>query len=113
MILSYQIPEWVIYRNAAIALYEVEREIEQEANSKRKSGMGQKVLPSLLAKRERLLREVEPLKLAALAAERAALERMYAPRVSLASESQPQAVRAAHDAEARDLDIPAFLRRVA
>lgn len=103
MILSYQIPEFNAYRTAALALYDIERDIACRQNSKNK--IDAKILPRLIEKRERLRAEVEPLKAAADAAERAAHERMTAP-----NDAPPPARRITSPA-GDPLDIPDFLRR--
>jgi hypothetical protein len=103
--LSFNIPEWVVYRDAALALNDVEREIASRVNSKH--AIERKIMPSLIAKRERLAAEVAPLKAAADAAERTALERMTVPTVNVQSRS----TRPDLWCEADGLGIPAFLRR--
>lgn len=106
MILSFQIPEWIAYRNVALDLYDVERDIAVRQNSKH--AIDRKIMPRLIEKRDRLQREVEPLKAAADAAERAAMERMFAPVASLQSPAAPMPQRDHGD---DGLDIPEFLRR--
>ena len=107
MILSYQIPEWHHYQRAAFALHDVEREIENRRNSKHQ--VERKILPSLIAKRDRIAAEIAPLKAAYEAAEQRAVKRLLSPVVSSAlatpSTTQPSAAGTDH------LDIPAFLRR--
>lgn len=106
MILSFNIPEWVAYQRAALALYDVEREIESRQNSKH--AIERKIMPALLAKRDRIRDEVAPLKAAADAAERAARERITTPVVVLQSHCIRPELRGGG---ADGLDIPAFLRR--
>lgn len=106
MILSYQIPEFEAYRTAALALYDVERDIASKQRSRH--AIDAKILPRLIEKRARLLVEVEPLKARAEAAERAAWERMKVPTPSLHS-VRPTTPRCNSGEDG--LDIPAFLRR--
>lgn len=103
MILSYQIPEFNAYRTAALALYDIERDIACRQNSKNK--IDAKILPRLIEKRDRLRGEVEPLKAAADAAERTARERMTA-----TNDAPPPALHVT-PATGDPLDIPEFLRR--
>ncbi len=103
MILSYQIPEFNTYRTAALALYDIERDIACRKNSK--NAIDRKILPRLIEKRDRMAAEVAPLKAAADAAEQAARERATAPSTAPAS-SRPRAPTTGDP-----LDIPTFLRR--
>lgn len=106
MILSYQIPEWVAYQTAALALYDTQRDIHAKQHAK--DSIARKIMPSMIEKRDRQAAEVVRLKAAADAAERAAMERIFAPAVAVQSHS----IRTAHLWCAADgLDIPAFLRR--
>ena len=108
MILSFNIPEFVAYRDVALALYDVERDIALKQRSKH--AIDAKILPRLIEKRARLVAEVEPLKAKAEAAERAALERMYAP-AAFSQSAKPAAALLQRGEGEDDLDIPAFLRR--
>lgn len=108
MILSFNIPEFVAYREVALALYDVERDIA--AKSQSKHAVDRKIMPRLIEKRDRLQREVEPLKRAAEAAERAALERLLAP-ATFSRPAQPTATTPRNSGDDSHLDIPAFLRR--
>lgn len=103
-VMSWDIPEFLAYRNAALALHDVAREIEARQNSKH--AIERKIMPALIAKRDRLIAEVAPLKAAADAAERAAVERMCTPSVVPPTRSELWSA-------ADGLDIPAFLRRQA
>lgn len=103
MILSYQIPEFNTYRTVALALYDIERDIACRQNSK--NAIDRKILPRLIEKRDRIAAEVEPLKAAADAAERAARERMTTPSTA------PTTVRHVTPYVGDPLDIPDFLRR--
>lgn len=105
MPLSWQIPGWDAYRDTALALHDVEREIASRQNSKHV--VESKIVPSLIAKRDRLAGEVVPLKAAYEAAERAALERITPRAVDLQSDCTRSELWSAADG----LDIPAFLRR--
>jgi hypothetical protein len=103
--LSFNIPEWVAYRDAALALYDVARDIESRQNSKH--AIERKIMPALIAKRDRIAAEVAPLKAAAERAERAALERITPPAVV----HQSHSTRSKFWSPSDGLDIPAFLRR--
>lgn len=107
MILSYQIAEWPAYQRASFALHDVEREIENRRNSKHP--IERKILPALIAKRDRLATEIEPLKAAYEAAERRALERLMSPPVS--SVAAKPSVTPHNTGAEHHLDIPDFLRR--
>jgi formate dehydrogenase maturation protein FdhE len=102
--LSYNIPEWVVYRDAALALHDVAREISAKQNAK--DPIARKIMPALIEKRDRLAAIVAPLKDAADAAERAALERMTTAPVMVQSHSTRHLWQ-----ESDGLGIPAFLRR--
>jgi hypothetical protein len=104
MILSWEIPGYDAYRDAAIDLYEVERDIETRQHSKH--AIDRKIMPDLLKKRDRLIAIVAPLKAAVDAAEAKLREQRRAATVH--SHSPAPAARPASDA---DLDIPDFLRR--
>lgn len=108
MILSFNIPEFVAYREVALALYDVNRDIA--AKSQSKHAVDRKIMPRLIEKRDRLQREVEPLKRAADEAERAALERLLAPATF---SRQAVAAPPRNSGDDSHLDIPAFLRRQA
>lgn len=102
MILSWQIPAWAPYQRAALDLYDVERDIAVRQHSKH--SVDRNILPRLIVKRDRLIAEVAPLKAAYEAAEREALRRMLAPRMTPAKPATPSTLI---DGD----DIPAFLRR--
>lgn len=108
MILSYQIPEWCTYQRAALALHDVEREIDNRRNSRHP--IERKILPRLIEKRERLAAVVAPLKAAAEAAERRAQERLSAAPVHSPISGKPSTVPHCSAGD-HPLDIPDFLRR--
>jgi hypothetical protein len=106
MIRSWEIPEFVIYRDVALALHDVQREISAKQHAK--DIVARKIMPAIIEKRDRLAAEVARLKIAADAAERAALERITAPTVVFQSHFTRTTPLWC---EADGLDIPAFLRR--
>jgi hypothetical protein len=106
MIFSFNIPEFVAYQKAALELLDIERDIESRRNAK--SHRDEKMIANLVVKRDRLRAKIAPLKLAAEAAERAALERLLTPMASLPA---PRRARPDTGGDADGLDIPAFLRR--
>jgi hypothetical protein len=105
MILSYQLPEVVAYRKAALALHDVERNIASRRNSK--NPIDAKIMPRLLDKRAQLDAALAPLKAKADAAEAAALAKHTAPAIT-----QP-AANVTTPISGDGLDIPDFLRRKA
>ena len=106
-ILSWEIPGWAAYAEVALALMETERDIESRQHSKH--AIDRKIMPDLLKKRDRLFAEVAPLKAAVEAAE-ARLRREQVATPAIATQAATPIARATG---ADDLDIPAFLRRVA
>jgi hypothetical protein len=105
MIRSWDIPEFVTYRDAALALYDVQRDISAKQHAK--DTVARKIMPTMIEKRDRLGADVARLKLAADAAEAAARERITAPKIVI----QSHCTRADLWCAADGLDIPAFLRR--
>jgi hypothetical protein len=99
--LSFDIPAVMAWRDAAIALYDVERDIARRQRSRH--DIDHAILPRLIEKRARLLASVEPLRKAADLAEAAALDAYLAKPVTITITPR--------EAADLDLDIPTFLRR--
>jgi hypothetical protein len=104
MLMPFQHPDVEAYRKAAIELYETERNIASRTNSKH--AVDRAIMPRLIEKRDRLRRDVAPLKAKADAYETAFYQaQVIKPETVIAA--LPPASRYTAD----NLDIPDFLRR--
>lgn len=96
------------YRKAAIDHFEIERDIHNRRNSRH--AVERAILPSLIAKRDRIAQALAPLKEKADAYELAYARHLIASREQVATIAVIPATRSPL-LGADDLDIPAFLRR--